>query len=236
MTRLQLFCLPYAGGSANYYYDFRQFIHQSIEVIPIEYKGHGRRLREEAYHNMSELVNDVCEEIRKRRIKNIPYALLGYSLGSLVSYEAAYRFENSTGSRPSHIFLLAKTPPDDKVIDISHLLDNESLVNHLLQLGGIPRELHREKELMDLFIPIIKNDLKIYNEYRYDRKSLSTNISVIYSAEDTAWDKIYRWRNFTTGQCSFFRFTGNHFFINNNLKGVVETINHVCSSYCSCEN
>lgn len=43
----QLFCLPYAGGSANIYATWKKKIKFVSEVIPIEYAGHGGRFGEE---------------------------------------------------------------------------------------------------------------------------------------------------------------------------------------------
>ncbi len=43
MKKLKLFCFPYAGGSSIVYEKWRKLLSPSIELIPIEYPGRGRK-------------------------------------------------------------------------------------------------------------------------------------------------------------------------------------------------
>ncbi|MFJ8100466.1 MULTISPECIES: thioesterase domain-containing protein [unclassified Lysinibacillus] len=44
MKDIKLFCLPYAGGSAVMYNSLEKYINEVIEIIPLEYSGHGERI------------------------------------------------------------------------------------------------------------------------------------------------------------------------------------------------
>lgn len=46
MDKIQLFCLPFAGGSAGFYNNFKPYLRENIELIAIELKGHGCRIAE----------------------------------------------------------------------------------------------------------------------------------------------------------------------------------------------
>ena len=81
-----LFCLPYAGGSEVAYYKWKKYLHPSIELIPIELKGRGKRFNEIFYESLEEAVDDIFENIKDKIINN-DYAIYGHSMGSLLSYE-----------------------------------------------------------------------------------------------------------------------------------------------------
>lgn len=54
MSKIKLICIPYAGGSAQVYKKWEKYIHSSVEVVPIELAGRGKRL-----------LNPFIENIRK---------------------------------------------------------------------------------------------------------------------------------------------------------------------------
>lgn len=43
---MKLFCFTYAGGTATFYDDLKSILeHRGIEVIALEYSGHGERYK-----------------------------------------------------------------------------------------------------------------------------------------------------------------------------------------------
>ena len=105
-------CIPYAGGTSASYNTLTQFLaEEPIDVIVLEYAGHGTRVKEPGYDSFDAMASDIFHMISKRRIKEIPYAILGYSMGSIVAYEILTKYIPST-DLPAHIFLAAHFPPD----------------------------------------------------------------------------------------------------------------------------
>ena len=90
MKDIQLFCIPYAGGNASFFNNLKKYLEDSVEVYNLEYSGHGIRRREAFYHDFEELLIEVKEQIETHRKKDVPYAILGYSMGSLAAYELAF--------------------------------------------------------------------------------------------------------------------------------------------------
>ncbi len=65
---MKLFCLTYAGGTAAFYDDLERNIYSikpAVELIKIEYAGHGNRHKELLYKDFAELADDVLEIIKK---------------------------------------------------------------------------------------------------------------------------------------------------------------------------
>ncbi|MCS4470411.1 hypothetical protein JQ036_04690 [Clostridium botulinum] len=46
----------------------------------------------------------------------------------------------------------------------------------MIELGGTPEELSNNKELLDIFIPIIRNDFKILENYNYEKKKIRLSV------------------------------------------------------------
>ncbi|MCU5680699.1 thioesterase domain-containing protein [Bacillus wiedmannii] len=84
MEKIKLFCLPYAGGSASMYYQLKGYMHKIVDVIPIEYSGHGERISENYYASFKNMVDDIASKIIDY-LDDDQFSILGYSMGSLVA-------------------------------------------------------------------------------------------------------------------------------------------------------
>src|ERR1700738_4611092 len=105
-----LFCLPYAGGSEVIYYKWKKYLHPSIQLIPIQLKGRGKRFSEIFYENIEEAVDDIFENV-KDKIVDDDYAIYGHSMGSLLAYELYYKISKLNLKKPKHIFFSGYKAP-----------------------------------------------------------------------------------------------------------------------------
>ena len=64
---LQMFALPYAGGSASIYTDWETKFKPWVDLYPIEYAGHARRFCEPFYSSIEEAAEDISELIIKEQ-------------------------------------------------------------------------------------------------------------------------------------------------------------------------
>lgn len=230
---LQLFCLPYAGGSSVFYYKFRQYINRGIELIPIELKGHGYRMDEGCCQSMPEILEDLYCEIMKRK-KSGPYALFGYSFGAHVGFELAHLMKERIKEEPQHIFFAANTPPHVRKEELFfHTLDDEQFLERMRKYGGIPDEILCQKEIIGTFLPIMRTDIRIENEYICSPEFtlLECNLSIIYSKVDNQRNNMCEWKRYTNANCAFYEFSGTHFFILDNFDKVANIIN--CALLCN---
>jgi len=227
---MKVFAIPFGGGSANYYKPWQPMIDKRIELIPLELSGRGNRMFEPLDKSLSHIVDDVYGQIQDR-ISDVPYALFGHSMGALISFELAQVIRQKQQPLPRHIFLSGiNSPrtlhPDDKAI---HLLDGDDFKKEILEMGGTGKEIFEHSELVDILVPVLKNDLR--NVYEYQKKTLqypplTCNFSVLYGTEDRfPQEQVRGWSSYTTGACEFYVFTGNHFFINEHTSKVISIIN-----------
>ena len=121
---MQLFCFTYAGGSADFYNQIEPFIASDIEVVKLEYSGHGKRRKEPNYESFNDLTEDMYSLIKEYMRVNENYALMGYSMGSIVLVEVLSKIKKMEEINMIFLFLLRKLTPSGKLICISFISNN----------------------------------------------------------------------------------------------------------------
>jgi len=230
MTKTKLFCFPYAGGSAQIYYNWAKSLNPEIELIPIELAGRGKRFNEPLYKDFDELVDDVFHQIYNDVLET-PYALFGHSLGALIAFELVQKIGINKLPNPKHVFYSGKSAPhiEKKRRVILHQLDSEEFKREIIQLGGTPAGIFEHIEFEKLFLPLLRNDFKLAETYNFkEGKNLyDGKITVLLGKEDdlTA-EQCHEWSNTTSDVCSIVYFNGGHFFIHNETEKIFKIINN----------
>lgn len=223
-----LFCLPYAGGSETIYYSWKFYLKPEIELFPIELRGRGKRFSQPFYENIDEAIRDIYNLISDMIDKN-EYAIYGHSMGSLLAYELYYKIKEFNKKEPKHIFFSGyKSPSIPRKEKVIHLLPNDEFVKEVIGLGGTPLELAENKELLELFTPILRNDFKILENYLYKEKKdkIQCDISIFNGKEDDiTLEELLAWKNHGSKGFKIYNFEGNHFFINTNVEKITKIIN-----------
>jgi surfactin synthase thioesterase subunit len=227
-----LFCLPYAGGSEVIYYKWRRYLNSYINLYPIELKGRGKRIDEGFYESIEEAVDDIFNNV-KDEVLNSDYAIYGHSMGGLLAYELYYKIGKMKVRKPSHMFFSGYGAPSikRKKENIHNLPDCE-FIKKVFELGGTPEELINNKELLQVFLPIIRNDFKILENYTYKEREnkIECDISILNGKQDNiSLEEILAWKNHVCRGFKVYNFEGNHFFINNNVKNITNIINKCLS-------
>jgi surfactin synthase thioesterase subunit len=228
-----LYCLPYAGGSKSIYYGWKKHLDPSIILEPIELKGRGRRYDEGFYQDFDESVSDILLSI-KNQIVNNEYAIFGHSFGSLLAYELYHKICDENMMKPKHMFFSGNTAPDSsRKINILHTLPDNEFLKEVIDLGGTPQELVENNELLQLVLPILRNDFRINESYIYkERKDkIECDITVFSGKdEDIIIEELLAWRNHCCRGFKIHMLAGDHFFINNNVENITNIINYVLNS------
>lgn len=229
MSKVKLFCLPYAGGSAAIYYKWKRYLDSNIEVVPLELAGRGRRMSESLYDSMLNAVDDIYNNI-KPIIRDCEYAFYGHSMGTIIAFELCRKILDENERQPLHLFVSGRYPPSTKRAEkhISKLPDSIFL-EEVCKLGGTSTELVVNKELCDIFVPILKADYRIIEEYKYinSDKMFNYGITAFNGKGDTevSYNEMKEWGQHTLLQSLIYEFEGNHFFINDKIAEIAEIIN-----------
>src|SRR5437879_6509169 len=82
---LRVFCMPYAGGSADIYGGWQRWFPDKIDICLVHLPGRGKRGREKPFTQLAPLVKAIAGHMNGE-IK-VPYVLYGHSMGALISFE-----------------------------------------------------------------------------------------------------------------------------------------------------
>lgn len=223
-----LFCLPYAGGSETIYYKWKNHLNSIIILYPIKLKGRGKRFSETLYGSLEEAVDDIFDII-KDKIQDSDYAIYGHSMGSLLAYELYYKISDSNYRKPTHIFFSGhKAPSNIGTRENTYSLPDSDFMKKIMELGGTPEELMNNQELLQIFLPIIRNDFKILETYNYEERDtkIECDVSILNGKQDfISLEAILAWKNHLCRGFKVYNFEGNHFFINSNIENICSIIN-----------
>jgi medium-chain acyl-[acyl-carrier-protein] hydrolase len=204
-----LLCLPHAGGSAAFFRPWHTKLARVADVVPIEIAGHGARRSEPLPVTFETALASVWPAVRDRTTGR--YALFGHSLGALYAFELARRLA------PPPLALIVSgrnTPARSSEMPQCHELPDTAFADRLASYGGIPIEIYRDTELMRLFLPVLRADMRIAECYRRPAgPSLRCTIIAFYGEQDplVSPDGAAGWRSETTGGCEIVSVPGGHF-------------------------
>jgi surfactin synthase thioesterase subunit len=234
MSKIKLFCIPYAGGTSLIYSQWKRYLSAKIELCPIELAGRGSRIDEKLYETFDEAVDDVYNIIMNK-IDDGYFAFFGHSMGSWIAYELSYKLKKLNRQYPLHIFFSGRRAPHiSERGTMIHLLPQEEFKHEVMKMGGTSREI-LNNGLFDYFSDIMRADFKIVSEYAYRDKEelISCDISIFSGKKDRdiKINDLIGWKKHAGMGCSICKFGGGHFFILDQKEDVISTINSTLLKY-----
>jgi len=226
MSKPQLFCFTYAGGNASFFDSIEKDLPE-VELVKLEYAGHGTRHKELFYRNFDELAYDMFNSL-KVRYSGGDYSLFGYSMGTIALAEVLQSIlADSALKNPTHVFLAAHEPHSKaELIGFTDDELDEWVKDRTIKFGAVPDKLLNNKSFWRMYLPIYRADYSIIGKYSFEDLSLKTNIpaTVFYSESDTPRSEMELWRKYFIGDCKFFQYEGTHFFIQDHHAEMADVI------------
>lgn len=226
-ARVRLFCFPYGGGGASIFRAWSGHLPQDIEVCPVQLPGREDRLLERPFSNLPSLLGALIPALLP--YLDMPYALFGHSMGSLISFELARSLQQMEYSHmPVCLFVSGHSAPQipDPDPPTYHLPDPEFL-EKLRCLEGTPEELLRNTEFLQLFLPLLRGDFALCDTYKYIHgKTLNCPISAFGGLQDpkVPHDGMSAWRVQTSGRFRLYFFEGRHFFLQTQQAALLQAL------------
>jgi medium-chain acyl-[acyl-carrier-protein] hydrolase len=226
---LKLICFPYAGGSASTFIPWIKMLPDNVELIIIQAPGRGARMGEKVYSDMQDLIGDLIKIIPT--ILNKPYILFGHSLGSRIAFELMNQLKGITHTLPVHFIASGSRGPHQECMkEPIHDLPPGEFIEELKNLNGTPKVVLENKELMELFLPLLKADFEIADRYHYTGEArFNCPISVLGGEDDVniCLSKLSSWGNFFEADADVHFVPGGHFFIDSHSILVQQKVNEI---------
>lgn len=229
--KLNLFCLPFAGASIYAYRDFGRYIADFINIIPIELPGRGNRTSEPLLSDINKMVDDVFNQINVQQ--NIPYAIYGHSLGSILGFLLVKKIINEKLPQPIQLFLSGREGASVKNNTPIHLLPKQEFIKKLQEYEGTPKEILQDNDVMNIFEPILRADFKAFETYVYE-KSGPFDIPItamIGTSDKITYEDTEKWQEETLRKITIKQFKGGHFFVFNHLQEISNEISNTLQKF-----
>lgn len=229
---MKLFCFPYAGGSSLIYKEWQDYLGDGIKVLPYELAGRGRRIRETSYSSLKDAAERILADIGGSLYIE-PYCLFGHSMGAMIVLKLLEEIRTKACPLPEHVFLSGACPPHINNRSDYHLLPDREFIDVLKFYGGTPSEFFENQELLDFFLPILRNDFKLAC---YKRKELlkpfNTDFTVLYGQDEVnfTYTDASEWEKYSIAKCFIHKVKGSHFFINESPKAVLDIVKSTIAS------
>jgi medium-chain acyl-[acyl-carrier-protein] hydrolase len=208
--------LPHAGGGVTAFRSWNEALPPWVQVCPVALPGREMRRSEPAFNDLDKLVDAIARELQHSL--NVPYAVFGHSMGSLLAFEWVRRLQRDGLPMPGWLFLSGRRAPEqvtDRSLLLHGLPDAEFLEQLTSLYQGIPQEILREPELMEVFLPILRADISVVESYRFrESEPLDCPITVFAGTSDTSvnWDQLLAWKRQTRRRFAVELLPGGHFY------------------------
>ena len=229
---LRLFCFPYAGGSSIIFRPWLNKLPNNIEICPIELPGRGSKMKPAPFNRLVPIIKSLSLQIQPYLDK--PFTFFGHSMGGLLSFELTRLLYKEYGMNPVHLFISGRPAP--QIIDSKrpiHNLPESDFIEKLRDYNGTSNAVLENKELMQLFLPILRADFAVLETYTYENSPpLECPISVFGGLEDdkAPVEELELWRTQTNNNFSLKIFPGGHFFINDSYSLIIEKISEILTN------
>jgi len=227
--KARLFCFPFAGGGTVNYARWRDDLEPNLALYAFNFPGRERFFGEPCLSDYDGLIEQCTLIINE--LSELPLFLFGHSFGGLTAYFVALRLQHRFGVKPAHIYISARVPPEENSEKLSVLADEEFKRVLIERYQGIPQVILDNPDLLKLFIPIIKKDFYLYEQYvdlytKAEQKIVDSSITSFNFTEDkTNPQRIKLWKNYTSKNYTALELAGGHFAIQQDWKAITEQIN-----------
>lgn len=224
----RLFCFPYAGGSATVYNAWNDLLPDHVELVAIQPPGRANRWNEKLHTSVKEMVDDLISAIPAWLDR--PYMIYGHSLGSAVAFETLHALEQRKLRLPLRFFAGARRAPHcPPRIPPIHDYPLEEFKSEVKKLNGTPDSILENPDIMEIFVPVLRTDLKAaYAYHRAPSSKINCEVSIFGGAGDdkVVQEDLIGWQEHFSTTMDMHIFDGGHFFLEDNKKMVVERICH----------
>jgi medium-chain acyl-[acyl-carrier-protein] hydrolase len=232
-AKLRLFCLPYAGGSSIIYHGWQNGFSDYIEICALNLPGRGTRITELPYTNLLELTKAIKDGLLP--FLDLPFALMGHSMGGTISFELARLLRNLGLPMPVKVFVSACSAPQISIYEKkTYDLPETELIEELRRLNGTPKDILENKELLKILLPVIRGDFTVCQTYTYHPQSPLDIPIVAFRGKndiDILEHTVQAWQTQTTKTFKYHTLSGDHFFCHSEKDELIQKINNELVAY-----
>lgn len=225
-AQARLFCFPFAGGGASFFWPWIASLGPAVELWALQLPGRESRWGETPYQRIEPLVKRLADDLEP--LLQPPFAFFGHSMGAFILFELARELRRRGRKGPSLLLVSAAraphTPNQDEPING---LSDAQLIERLRRLDGIPEPLFEHVDVLQLMLPVLRADLTLCDTYECAEEGpLDCALTVFGGVADQKAPRelLEAWRYQTTGRFALRMFPGGHFYLGAARSQLLEAI------------
>lgn len=210
---MKIFAFPYAGGDSYCYRDYQKKM-AHIPFITLSLPGRGKRFGEPRIDSIDGMADEAIKQFQLASAQD--FIFYGHSMGSLIAYCTAIKLRALNLNQPKLLLFSGRKGPSlNTGKGNRHKLPTKEFRSELESLGGCPKEVLQNQELMEIFEPILRSDFKAVETYQYvPTKPLDQKITLFHGKGDHfTKEDILTWQLESSQPIEYHEFDGGHFFI-----------------------
>ena len=213
---LRMLAFPWCGAGASVYRKLALCLPPHIELLAVQLPGREDRFGESLMVRMEQIVEHTLKDIVS--VFDRPLILFGHSMGALVAWEIAQALRDRIGREPTALIVSGHGAPHcaPRSTRSWHSANERDLIANIRQLGGTPDELLEDRPMMRAFMPLLRADYEVVENYRpKSRPPLSCSLVACAGGEDreVTPETMRAWLSCTTGHRRLHWFEGDHFYL-----------------------
>jgi surfactin synthase thioesterase subunit len=219
-----LLIFPHFGGSVDSYVPFSRAFASEIKRIAVQYPGRRDRHDLPPVTSIPALADDICRMLAPLADSDRTVAFFGHSMGALLAFEVALRFE-SAGNPIAALFVSASAAPGVLANEYPHGSDRE-LLNIMADMMGTNRTFLENEEFVTSIQPTLQSIRAIVSYTCPLEATLSCPVYAFLGDRDgiATYDRVTPWSKRTTSEFAVKVLPGDHFFIDTNLPDLVKDV------------
>lgn len=225
-----LYIFPHAGGAPKYYVPFAKAFAGDVRRIAVQYPGRDGSHDLGSFRSIPDLAERVYDLLPAQH--EGPVAFFGHSMGALVAFEVARRFE-AAGREVSALFVSASAAPGR--IGFEYIPEHDrGLLDAVKEATGANPEFLEDEQFAARILPTLRGFKAIMNYDCPPEATVSCPIAAYLGDEDeiATPEKVTPWSERTTSKFTCKEFHGHHFYLNDHLPELVADIEDKIREYC----
>ena len=226
-----LFIFPHAGGSPKYYVPFAKAFTGDLKRIAVQYPGKGGTHDLASFRSIPDLADRVCALLPEPE-PDAKVAFFGHSMGALVAFEAARRYE-SDGRPISALFVSASPAPG--AVGSEYIPESDrGLLEAVATMTGVNPEFLENEEFAARILPTLRGFKAIMAYECPPEATVSCPIVGYVGTEDQIGtvERVQPWSERTTGEFTLQTFPGHHFYLDDHAPELASDIESRIGKYC----
>ncbi|WP_329263159.1 alpha/beta fold hydrolase [Streptomyces sp. NBC_01478] len=224
--RPALLCVPFAGAGPSFFHPWRALSAGRWRLVPVELPGRERRIMETPYRNVVEAAKNSVDDVVADLGEGTRTVLFGHSLGAVLAYELVHLL-STRDVRIDRLVVSGSPGPWTQRERRATGLPDEEFLARVEEFAGFRHEALDHPEMRELILPVLQADCEMHENYVPSTdERVSVPICSIRGGSDglVGAEQAQEWRSATTGDFSYTEFPGDHMYLVDHAREVLDLI------------